>query len=54
MPDYKEMYFKLFRAHAKVIAILAQAGQEAEEMAIEASDPVVFPTLAEQEKQKRD
>ncbi len=42
MPDYREMYLKLYRAHAKVLAILNQATLETEEIAMEAKDPVAL------------
>ena len=47
MPDYKEMYFKLFRATEKAMEILIDAQRECEEMYINASKPeiVVFSTL---------
>ena len=40
MPDYKALYFKLFRAHSRAIEILTQAGQEAEELYMVSSSPV--------------
>ena len=47
MPDYKEMYFKLFRATEKAMEILIAAQRECEEMYISAPTPeiVVFSTL---------
>lgn len=42
MADYKEMYYKLFRAHAKVIAILKQAELETEEMFMDNKEPIVL------------
>ena len=51
MPDYKEMYFKLFRATEKAIEILIDAQRECEEMHISAPTPeiVVFPPLESEE-----
>jgi len=46
MPDYKEMYFKLFRATEDAINILIKAQQECEEMYISSSDPVTKLTDA--------
>lgn len=40
MPDYKELYFNLFAVQSKVIELLTQAAQEAEEMAINPQDAV--------------
>ena len=47
MPDYKEMYFKLFRATEKAMEILIDAQRECEEMYINAPTPeiAVFPPL---------
>ena len=51
MPDYKEMYFKLFRATEKAMEILIDAQRECEEMYISAPTPeiVVFPSLESEE-----
>lgn len=38
MPDYKEMYLKMFRASEKAINILIAAQQECEEHCISLSD----------------
>lgn len=38
MPDYKEMYLKLFRAAEDAISILIQAQNECEEIYIETYD----------------
>lgn len=43
MPDYKKMYYKLFRAHAKVIAILERAEKETEEMYMDSKEPFEWP-----------
>ncbi len=37
------MYFKLYRAHSKVLAILHQATLETEAIAMEAKEPIVLP-----------
>lgn len=39
MPDYKEMYFKLFRATTKAIDILEVAQQECEELFLSPEEP---------------
>ena len=39
MPDYKEMYFKLFRASEQAINTLIQAQQECEELYISQPEP---------------
>jgi hypothetical protein len=39
MPDYKEMYLKLFRASEQAINILIKAQQECEELYIRQPDP---------------
>lgn len=39
MPDYKEMYFKLFRASEKVVSILTEAQRECEEQYIGSPEP---------------
>ena len=46
MPDYKEMYAKLFRSQTKAINILQEAQKETEDMYIEAEPPsiVLLPT----------
>ena len=38
MPDYKEMYLKLFRATEKAIDLLISAQQECEELYISAPE----------------
>ncbi len=43
MPNYKEMYFKLFRTHCDVMDMLQKAGQETEEMAMGTEEPPVLP-----------
>ena len=51
MPDYKEMYFKLFRATEKAMEILIDAQRDCEVMYIIAPTPeiVVFPPLEREE-----
>ena len=49
MPDYKEMYFKLFRAQTKAIHILQAAQQETEKMYITAQPTKTFPVLLKSE-----
>ena len=46
MPDYKEMYAKLFRSQTKAINILQEAQKETEDMYIEEEPPsiVLLPT----------
>ena len=39
MPDYKEMYLKMFRASEQAINILIKAGQECEELYISSPEP---------------
>lgn len=39
MPDYKEMYLKLFRATEAAISCLIEAQRECEEMYINAPEP---------------
>ena len=41
MPDYKEMYLKLFRAAEEAINILIAAQKECEEMYISDRKPVI-------------
>lgn len=38
MPDYAEMYKKLFRSQTRAIEMLQQAQQEVEEMYVSAND----------------
>lgn len=41
MPDYKEMYLKLFRASERAANILICAQQECEEMYLRSSEPAL-------------
>ena len=41
MPDYKEMYLKLFRAAEEAINILIAAQRDCEEMYISDQEPVI-------------
>ena len=38
-PDYKTMYFELFRASAQAVQLLQQAQQRAEQQLLEADPP---------------
>jgi hypothetical protein len=40
MPDYKEMYFILFRAQTKAIELLQKAQRETEELYIQDKPPL--------------
>lgn len=42
-PDYKELYFSLFRASEKAIRILIQAQQECEEQVLSAGEADCSP-----------
>ena len=42
MPDYKEMYLKLFRATETAISCLIEAQRECEDMYINAPEPKSF------------
>ena len=46
MPNYKEMYFSLFRATEKAISLLISAQQECEELYLSAPEPelLVLPS----------
>ena len=52
MPDYKEMYLKLFRATEKAINELINAQQECEELYLNAEEPElkVLPFVQEEPK----
>ena len=41
MPDYKEMYLKLFRASEQAVNIIIDAQRECEEMFLSAPEPGV-------------
>ena len=41
MPDYKEMYLKLFRAAEEAVDILIAAQRDCEEMYISDQEPVI-------------
>ena len=49
MPDYKKMYFELFRANAQAAQLLQAAQQHAEQTLLEADPP---PLRLEQVEQK--
>ena len=52
MPDYKEMYLKLFRASEEAVNILIAAQQECEELYISSPEPElhVIPLSSEDKK----
>ena len=54
MPDYAEMYKKLFRSQTKAIQILQQAQQETEELYISDEGPglIVFQPPGEDDNPK--
>lgn len=52
MPNYKEMYFKLFRAHAKVISILEEVEKETEEMYKNSEGPLEFVDFKKRKQEK--
>ena len=54
MPDYKEMYFKLFRETYKAVLILMDAQRMCEDMYINAEEPelLVLSMLDENEKEQ--
>ena len=53
MPDYKEMYLKMFRAAEEAINILIAAQRDCEEMYIRDQEPVVrvLPSVKSDENQ---
>lgn len=52
MPNYKEMYFKMFRASEQAINILIKAGQECEELYVSSPGPKVQIIELPSEKKK--
>lgn len=54
MPDYKEMYLKMFRATESAVNILIEAQRECEEMVLSAPEPDVTVLSFDGEKEKRD
>jgi len=52
MPDYKELYFKMFRASEQAVNVLITAQRECEELYISSSEPdcKVIPLSAETDK----
>ncbi|MBP1737702.1 MAG: hypothetical protein H6Q60_1583 [Oscillospiraceae bacterium] len=49
MPDYKEMYLKLFRASEEAVNVLIAAQRECEELYVSAPEPELkVITLSEQ------
>lgn len=55
MPDYKEMYFKLFRATEEAIRILTEAQLACEEMYISSPEEriTVYPPVGEKGERKK-
>lgn len=51
MPDYKELYFKLFRASGQAIETLIKAQQECEQLYLSSREPslTMIPLSAEKE-----
>lgn len=52
MPNCKKMYLKLFNAHTKALAILEEAGQETEEIAMDENMKIIV--LSKQENEKKE
>ena len=52
MPDYKEMYFKLFRASETAIGLLIDAQKECEEIYLSSPDPALVDLLSFREGQE--
>ena len=50
-PDYKTMYFELFRASAQAVQLLQQAQQRAEQQLLEADPPPLRLERKETEQQ---
>ncbi len=55
MPDYKEMYFKLFRATEEAVRILSEAQLACEEIYISSSEEkiTVYPPFGEKRDRKK-
>ena len=51
MPNYKEMYFSLFRATEKAISLLIAAQQECEELYLSAPEPELLVLPAQESDQ---
>lgn len=45
MPNYKTLYYDLFRAHNKAIELLIKAGQDAEALVMNCEEPLDFPIV---------
>ena len=52
MPDYKEMYLKLYRASEKAVNILIAVQQECEELYISSPEPELHVIPLPSEKKK--
>lgn len=48
MPDYKKMYYELFRASEEAIQILIKAQQRCEEMYLSAEEPLILLNKAKE------
>ena len=42
MPDYKKMYYELFRASEEAIRVLTEAQQRCEELYVSSEDTIVL------------
>lgn len=49
MPDYQELYLKLFRETSKAIELLIKAQQDCEELYINAEEPKLTPLPQKQD-----
>ncbi len=49
MPDYKEMYLKLFRSCTQAIHLLEEAQRETEEMFASEKEPVQLQSVKEKD-----
>lgn len=56
MPDYQELYYKLFRASEEAINILIAAQRECEKLYISSAEPEirVISQISEKEKSKNE
>lgn len=54
MPDYKELYFKLFRASEEAINALIKAQKECEELVLSQPEPRLKVIAMPLEDEKRD
>lgn len=49
MPDYKEMYLKMFRANEAAVNLLIEAQRECEELYISSGEPKSGPERSKDE-----